>query len=146
VRTLTAVLHAFVIATAMAGAGCTADPGSGDPPGTFSEVYDLYFPPTTNARCNFCHSMPASDISNGNLSTGTDQESTYAALVGPTSTSSKCSGKAFVVPFQPDQSLLVDKLGDTPVCGDRMPLGGMALDHAQLDLVVSWIEAGAQND
>jgi len=90
--------------------------------------------------------MPPSDISNGNLATGADQDSAYAALVGPTSTSSKCGGMAFVVPHDPDASLFLDKFSAVPECGDRMPLGGKVLDDAQVEMVRSWIDAGAQND
>ena len=120
--------------------------GDDSPPGTFTEIFETLFPPTTNARCNFCHSMPASDISNGNLSTGTAQDTAYAALVGTTSSSSRCAGKQFVVPFHPEQSLLLEKLQDEPSCGDRMPLGGMALSETELEVVRSWIAAGAKND
>lgn len=127
------------------GRGC-ADPADGEPPGTFTEIYETLFPPTTNARCNFCHSMPPSDISNGKLGTGADQASAHAALVGVVSTSSRCGGKTLVVPYHPEDSLLLDKLTGTPSCGDRMPLGGMALSDAELELVRSWIEAGAKND
>lgn len=125
--------------------GCD-DPGDGAPPGTFTEVFETLFPPTTNARCDFCHSMPASDISNGNLSTGTDQASAYAALVAGKSTSSRCGGKPLVVPFHPEESLLLDKVLDKPTCGDRMPLGGMALSAAQVETIRSWIAAGARDD
>jgi len=124
--------------------GC--DGGADSPPGTFSEIYDTLFPPATNARCNFCHSMPASDISNGNLSTGMDRDSAYAALVGQKSTSSRCAGKPLVVPHEPGASLFLDKLAAKPTCGDRMPLGGMALSDDELELVRSWIAAGAIND
>lgn len=143
-----AVTRALLAASAVVGAlsadGC--DTGGGQPPGTFTEIFETLFPPTTNARCNFCHSMPASDISNGNLSTGTDQDAAYAALVGTTSTSSRCAGKQLVVPYHPEESLLLDKLQATPSCGDRMPLGGMALSDMELEVVRSWIAAGAKND
>ena len=126
------------------GPGC--DAGDDAPPGTFSEIYDTLFPPTTPARCDFCHSMPASDVSNGNLSTGTDRAAAYAALVDQKSTSSRCAGKPLVVPFHSEQSLLLDKLMAKPSCGDRMPLGGMQLSDAELEVVRSWIDAGAMND
>lgn len=139
-RACTAV---FLGAAAM---GCAADPGGDAPAATFTEIYDRYFPSTTAARCSFCHSMPASDISNGNLSTGMDQAAAHAALVGATSTSSRCAGQPLVVPFEPDQSLFLDKFAATPSCGDRMPLGGMALSAEEVSLVRGWIEAGAEND
>ncbi len=134
---------AALVAWLMA-SGCD-DPTS-QAPGTFTEIYDTLFPATTNARCNFCHSMPASDISNGNLSTGMDQDSAYAALVGKASTSSRCNGKRLVVPHDPDASLFLDKFTAKPTCGDRMPLGGMALSDHEIELIRSWIVAGANND
>ncbi|MCA9685866.1 MAG: hypothetical protein KC457_27060 [Myxococcales bacterium] len=139
------MIHGVSLVWVLLAVGCDG-PADGGPPGTFTEIYDTFFPSTTAARCDFCHSMPASDISNGNLSTGMDQDSAYAALVGPTSTSSRCAGKPLVVPGHPEQSLLLDKLADKPTCGDRMPLGGAAFTADEIELVRSWIAAGAKND
>lgn len=113
---------------------------------TFSEIYDEFFPNETNARCNFCHSMPASDKSNGALSLGSDREAAYAALVGKTSSSSHCGGMPLVTPGDPDRSLFYAKLTGKPGCGSRMPLGGKQLSENQLEMVRSWIEAGAHDD
>jgi hypothetical protein len=114
----------------------------------FSEVYAAVFPAITPAKCNFCHSQPSSQISNGKLHTGTegDVAAAYAALVGQTSTSKDCAGKSLVVPGKPEESLLYTKLTATPPCGARMPFGGGALPEAQLEMVRSWIAAGAKDD
>jgi hypothetical protein len=112
----------------------------------FSEIYPLIFPSATNPRCDTCHAMPASDVSNGKLHMGMDRATAYAALVGKTSTSRRCMGKPIVVPGQPEMSLLFQKLGPTPPCGSRMPIGGAPLSDANMELVRSWIAAGAQND
>jgi hypothetical protein len=117
-----------------------------DPPATFTEVYSMLFPMTTNARCVACHSMPANDIANGNLQMGAEKATAYAALVGHTSTSTRCMNRALVVPAQPEMSLLVQKLSANPPCGSRMPLGGNMLSDAQLSVVRGWIEAGAKDD
>ena len=106
----------------------------------------MFFPRATNAHCDMCHGLPAYDLSNGNLSTGTDKAATYAALVGKPSTSSLCAGKIFVVPRHPESSLLLQKLLPNPPCGLRMPNGGATLSDAQVELVRSWIAAGAPND
>ncbi len=127
----------------VAGAVASDDAGV---PATFTEIYAEFFPATTNARCNFCHSMPSSNSSNGMLSVGMDRESAYQALVGPISTSKKCAGKALVVPNDPDRSLFFQKLASTPPCGGRMPVGGMKLSEGQLQMVRSWIEDGARNN
>lgn len=113
---------------------------------TFTEIYEMFFPRMTNAHCDMCHGLPPFDLSNGNLSTGMDRASTYAALVGKASTSSMCKGKVLVVPFQPEQSLLLQKLLPNPPCGYRMPNGGAALSDSQVNMVRSWIAAGAKDD
>lgn len=112
----------------------------------FSEIYPLIFPNPTNPRCDNCHSMPPSDISNGKLYTGMDQATAHAALVGKASTSRKCMGRMIVAPGQPEMSLLWQKLGPNPPCGSRMPLGGAPLSDENMEKVRSWIAAGAQNN
>jgi hypothetical protein len=112
----------------------------------FSEIYALIFPSISNPRCDSCHAMPASEISNGKLHMGMDRATAYNALVGKMSSGRKCVGKMLVVPGQPDMSLLLQKLGPTPPCGSRMPIGGAPLTDAQMEMIRSWIAAGAQND
>jgi hypothetical protein len=121
------------------------EPDAG-PPGTFAEIYDQLFPLQTNARCDFCHGMPPSQVSNGFLSTGSDRDAAYAALVGKTSASKDCKGKKLVEPYHPEDSLLLDKVSGSPTCASQMPLGGMALSASQVELIRSWIAAGAKND
>src|SRR5262249_49031471 len=116
------------------------------PPANFSTIYALLFPTNTNARCNFCHSMPASDPSNGRLSMGMDQDAAYAALVGKSSASSKCMGRPLVVAGRPEMSLLHQKLSETVPGGGRMPIGGKPLSEGQLAMIRGWIAAGATND
>jgi hypothetical protein len=113
---------------------------------SFSEIYDMLFPMPTNARCNACHALPANDVSNGNLQMGADKASAYAALVGKTSMSTRCMSKPLVVAGQPDMSLLLQKLSPTVSCGSRMPLGGNTLSDLQLEMIRSWITAGAKDD
>jgi polyvinyl alcohol dehydrogenase (cytochrome) len=87
------------------------------------------------------------------------QANAYTDLVGamaaglctdPMNTSPTCacgaSGKTRVVAGQPDQSLLVDKIGGNPSCGDRMPPTGDVLPDDQQKLIKDWISAGANND
>lgn len=141
-----------------ASAGAAGSAGSGttstgttagnaaSPAAKFSDVYAMLFPRMTNAHCDMCHGLPPFDQSNGNLSTGMDRASTYAALVGKTSTSSMCAGRTYVVAGKPEQSLLLQKLLPDPPCGLRMPNGGAALSEAQTDMIRSWIAAGALDD
>jgi hypothetical protein len=67
---------------------------------------------------------------------------------GPGFESCGCAstGKIRVVPFEPDQSLFLEKLSGSPDCGERMPPTGEPLDADKLDLVRRWILAGALND
>jgi hypothetical protein len=140
-------------------AGCPASdsaaPGTGAPgiggrggsgAATFTSIYEMLFPRVTNAHCDMCHGLPAFDASNGNWSTGMDKASTYKALIGTTSTSSMCMNRPFVVPGQPDMSLLLQKVKPNPPCGLRMPNGGAPLSDAQIEMIRSWIAAGAKDD
>jgi len=90
--------------------------------------------------------MPASQISNGMFHTGTTRAETYAALMDRTSVSTACAGRTVVIPGDPDNSLLVLKVAGQPPCGNRMPLGGQVLDAAQIQMIRSWIAAGANDD
>ena len=127
-------------------AGCGSGSSDTAAPATFSQVYPLIFPRATKAQCSFCHGLPPNEKSNGNLSTGMDQSSAYRALVGPLSTSAKCLGKPYVVPGKPQESLLLLKVTQSPACGDGMPLGGDPLTNAQVEMIRSWITAGALDD
>ena len=128
--------------------GCSSATPATTPsaPATFSAIYPLLFPTSTNPRCTFCHGLPANDRSNGNLGVGADKATAYAAIVGKTSTSSACGSRAIVVPGNPDQSLFYLKLSENPVCGSRMPLGGDLLTDAEREMVRSWIANGAKDD
>jgi hypothetical protein len=126
-----------------AGKSAAVDAG---PPVTFSELYAELFPTKTNARCNFCHSMPASDKSNGNLGMGDTKDAAYAALMGKTSSSSQCAGMPLLTPGEPDKSLFLLKFSEPALCGARMPLGGAQLSGVQLARIRSWIASGAKND
>ena len=141
-KTITGLL---AIAAAL---GCSSSSAPAGEPATFSAIYPLLFPETTNARCNICHSLPATNTNNGSLVMGTDKVAAYAALVGKPSTGSRCAGKGLtlVVPGQPEASLFYQKLSEMPSCGSRMPLGGDLLSDTQREMVRSWIAAGAKND
>jgi hypothetical protein len=112
----------------------------------FSEIYAELFPAKTNARCNFCHSMPASDKSNGMLGMGDSKDAAYAALMAKTSASTHCTGMPLLTPGDPEASLFFLKFSEPAPCGARMPLGGAQLTAAQLARIRSWIERGAKND
>ena len=115
-------------------------------PATFTAVYAMMFPASTNGKCNFCHGLPANNVSNGNLSMGTDKAVAYAALVAKVSSSTACNGRPLVVAGHPETSLLLAKLFEDVDCGSRMPLGGNLFSDEQRQMVRGWIAAGAKDN
>ncbi len=55
----------------------------------------------------------------------------------------KCRTLLRVNPGNPDQSYIVQKIQGTAAVGGRMPLGQAALPQDRIDLIRSWIAAGA---
>lgn len=74
----------------------------------------------------------------------TDKQGAYDLLVNADA-SSECDGWKRVVPYKPEESLLLQKLVDPP-CGERMPKDGDALPEATIERVRAWILNGAKND
>ena len=128
------------------GCGSSSSPSPSGPPGTFTQIYAEIFPLGTKAQCNYCHDRPANEISNGKLDMSHAKADAYTSIVGPSSMSAKCGGRKLVVPGDPSTSLFYLKMGATPPCGDRMPQGSTPLTDVQLEMVRSWIAAGAKND
>lgn len=55
-------------------------------------------------------------------------------------------GTTAVVPFQPDQSPLIDKIeNDLPQFGGRMPFNSPALSVPELELMRRWVDQGARD-
>ncbi len=104
---------------------------------TFDEVYAKVL--STSCASGYCHGNMA-----GGWSVKPDKDATHAELVGPGS--SQCSGLKRVEPGEPEKSALFLKIrgGFSGVCkGNKMPTGG-SVDAEQLELVRSWIAAGAK--
>jgi hypothetical protein len=55
-------------------------------------------------------------------------------------------GGLIVVPNNADNSPLVDKLGENPEFGNRMPQGRSALSNSEIGKIIAWINQGAQNN
>lgn len=71
----------------------------------------------------------------------------YMQLVEVDSTGSACMGKTRVVPGDPTNSLLVQKLrGANVMCGGAMPVGGEEINDADLKRITDWISGGACNN
>jgi hypothetical protein len=137
--------------TSGAGSGGMTAPG-GAP--TFTRVWTEVL---THKSCNgaFCHGIGMAGLSMKS------KDDAYMNLVGVAAAGPSCgtSGKLRVKPGDPDQSLLMDKIGsETPSCGDAMPIGTrfepnclsmmpeVCNTQAEIALVRDWIAAGANND
>jgi len=98
-----------------------------------------------NVSCTFSPCHGANSPKEGlNLTAG----KAYANLVNVPSVELADRGIAAkrVTPGQPDQSFLIEKLRNPlPRAGDPMP-SGQPLDATRIDLVLRWIEEGAQEN
>ena len=112
---------------------------------TFTKVFDAMFASSAAAGCGSCHGVPANPSLNGGLGGLMTKDAAHTALVGKMSSSSMCSGKAYVTAGDPEGSLLYQKVAAAPMCGMRMPPGGM-VDAASVELLKGWIMGGAKND
>ena len=115
---------------------------------TFSAIYNEILTRGTTGNCMFlgCHGAAPDPAANGNLNIKAGmQMQTYMNLVGPSSTSMKCMGRKYVIPNDAAGSLLIQKLGDAPPCGDKMPVG-RPLTAAQIKQITDWINMGALNN
>jgi hypothetical protein len=137
-------LKGILIIPALLLAGCTAGNGEGldenggvppvTPPGAseFQQIQDTIFTPI----CTNCH-VGATAPQGLRL----DAANSYAALVNVAS--SEVPGTLRVNPGNPDASYIVQKLEGNQAVGARMPFGGPYLSQTQIDLVRTWIAAGA---
>jgi hypothetical protein len=97
-----------------------------------------------------CHTTAA-----GGFQLGT-KDRLHAALVDQPATGNECALKPdagaaaapfiLVVPGDPDQSLLYQKLKGVQSCGKKMPDTAKPLTGEEIELVHDWIADGAKND
>jgi hypothetical protein len=117
---------------ALAFVGCTPV----ESPATFTEVFDeILF-----QSCGFssCHGGSAG------APFLTEAEDAYDSLVGVESNSK--ANAVLVVPGNPDQSYLIQKLENAEgITGDAMPPSSPLSDEA-IERIRSWIEDGAQKN
>jgi hypothetical protein len=109
---------------------------------TFTEVYSEIINGAPD--CNGCHEPPSPT---GDLDMSS-QATAYANLVGkPATAAPKCASatQLLVDPGNASDSLLYLKVTNPP-CGSQMPLNGPVLTAPQVQLIESWINAGARND
>lgn len=112
-----------------------SESGAGLPPVSgvsFKAVQDNVFTPI----CSTSHSGAAAP-----LGLRLDAGNAYASLVNVASV--EVGSLRRVLPGDPGNSYLVQKIEGRAAVGARMPLGGPALSQANIDLVRAWIAAGA---
>jgi methionine-rich copper-binding protein CopC len=112
-----------------------AESGAGLPPATgatFKAVQDTIFTPL----CTSCHAGAAAP-----LGLRLDAANSYALLVNVASV--EVGSLRRVLPGDPGNSYLVQKIEGRAAVGARMPLGGPVLTQANIDLIRQWIAAGA---
>jgi hypothetical protein len=89
-------------------------------------------------HCPDCHT-PAGPTPSGLEVTGFDLSSLATLMAGGTQ-----SGIAIVVPGHPCDSVLIQKLGEVPPFGVRMPLDGPPfLGADEIQVIADWIVEGA---
>lgn len=116
----------------------TPTPDSTGPAATFTDVYDRVL--SIACSSGYCHGG-----GQGGWTFSADRGATYAELVG--TASARCSGLKKVEPGQPERSALYLKLRGNfmGVCtGNTMPPTEERATAAQLEIVRSWIAAGAK--
>ncbi len=98
--------------------------------------------PSGRRQCIACHTatgrVPAGQLN-------MDTANVYAALVNAPSRLKP--GATLIVPGDPDNSYLVQKLEGRPgINGLRMPLNGPYLTVGQISIIRRWIELGAEDN
>lgn len=94
-----------------------------------------------------CHGpVPPNFIEESGLDLS-DKDRAYAALIEEPAKGRDCAGMGtLIVPGNSNDSLFMDKLHPTPLCGDPMPSLGLTLDPSILEVLAEWIDRGAPDD
>jgi hypothetical protein len=123
------------------GAG-TGAAGSGSGAATFTQVYAIFMTSCAGGRCHVQANSPAEMLS------FVDKATAYTNLVGVNARA--CAGEKRVVAGDPAKSELVHTLDRTNIgsCSNtpKMPDNLPKLPQAQIDIVKSWVQAGALNN
>ena len=112
-------------------------------PATLTNIQQEVFTPSCSQSA--CHGASAG----GDLDL-TSAATSYSELVnvGAFQTNAAARGKILVIPGDPDNSFLIQKLDGTLESdeGEVMPRATSGLSRAKIDLVRQWISDGALND
>jgi hypothetical protein len=155
-RAIPLLLSAGLAASAAAcgafepGFGALATPGDGDAPSPDAGVvFARDIRPLMNREdedptghgCRYCHYETAPEH------VGYDLSGLDLSTLGGLRKGGMWSGASIVIPGNPDDSALVQKLYGTYAYGARMPRDGPAYwSEDQIALVESWIAEGAKGD
>jgi hypothetical protein len=103
---------------------------------TLDQIQTVIFTPTCATAG--CHSggVPAANLNLSNADTS------HLELVG-VATTDFAGGRTRVIPFDPDNSYLVQKLQGVNIQGAQMPLGRPPLAQTDIDHIRQWIMDGA---
>ena len=117
--------------------------------GSSSEItYSGDIWPLIESRCIVCHDAAGQTYYDSKV-LFIDAASTYDTLINGAVSSDTVGGYTkYVVPGDPANSSLYDKIANDPPNsgGDVMPGSGMMLNSSDIELVESWIAAGALNN
>ena len=137
------ILGLFMLASCGGGGGgdggAPSNPGGGGGGGGGTPLEATFDSIQTNiftAICISCHTAASAP-----LGLRLDAVNSFGLLVGIAS--SQVPGLLRVDPGDPDNSYLIQKLEGTAAVGARMPLGGIALSQADINVVRQWISDGA---
>jgi hypothetical protein len=111
------------------------NPEDSDPEVDVSYANDIA--PIIEARCVGCHTPGRVGTNESALSLTSHGELVRGGLN---------SGGDIVVPGDPCVSILVQKLGEAPPFGSRMPRGGTPLSRSDRRLIADWISEGANDN
>lgn len=142
-------IGALLLAGVAAGAGCNGtkdgtpiDTGPTDTP-TFTRVQDEILTPS--CALSTCHDSAATGTGTTGTSLVLAGDGVYASLVGvPVA---ELAGETRVVPGDSASSYIVAKVnGDDGIFGGPMPPPFGGLDPQLVQLLVDWIDAGAEEN
>lgn len=142
-RLCTHGIVAFCVSAILSGCGGGGDgynappPASNTPPPASQSLFQQVQSTVLTPNCTGCHVG-----ANAPQGLRLDAGNSFALLVGVAS--NQVPSLLRVSPGDPQNSYLVQKIEGRAAVGGRMPLGRDPLPQASIDLVRSWIAAGAQ--
>jgi hypothetical protein len=130
----TAALLLALSACGSGDGGGSSAPGAGLQP-TLASIQANLFTPTCAVPGCHTGATPAQGLR-------LDDQFSYGSLVGVASPYGSTIFR--VVPGDPDNSFLIQKLEGTTMLGGRMPLVGCCLQQVTVDVIRKWIQDGAK--